>query len=136
MLRVGAGAPVAEKMQVYGYLSPGYSIVSPPQGDSPKGFVIGAHAGGMMDITPSAFVNAELGYQMGFQSVSGADFKTSFFQIGLGAGMHILTSRIEASNHRAAAPVIRPGPAAGHLGSSFSLETGVRSRMYARAQPR
>jgi hypothetical protein len=89
MLRVGGGAPVAEKIQVYGYLSPGYSIVSVPQGDSPKGFVVGAHAGGMMDITPSAFVNAELGYQMGFQSVSGADFKTSFFQIGLGAGMHI-----------------------------------------------
>jgi hypothetical protein len=89
MLRAGGGAPVADKMSVYGYLSPGYSIVSPPSGDSAKGFVIGAHAGGMMDITPSAFVNAELGYQMGFQSVSGFDFKTSFFQIGLGAGMHL-----------------------------------------------
>ncbi len=89
MLRVGGGAPVADKVQVYGYLSPGYSIISPPQGDSPKGFVVGAHAGGMMDITPSAFVNAELGYQMGFQSVSGGDLKTSFFQIGLGGGMHI-----------------------------------------------
>jgi len=89
MLRVGGGAPVAEKIQVYGYLSPGYSIVSPSSGDSAKGFVIGAHAGGMMDITPSAFVNAELGYQMGFQSVSGGDFKTSYLQIGLGAGMHI-----------------------------------------------
>ena len=89
MLRVGGGAPVADRIQVYGYLSPGYSVVSVPQGDSPKGLVVGAHAGGMMDITPSAFVNAELGYQMGFQSVSGANFKTSFFQIGLGAGMHI-----------------------------------------------
>ena len=54
-----------------------------------QGFVVGAHAGGMMDITPTAFVNAELGYQMGFQSASGIDFKTSFLQIGLGAGMHI-----------------------------------------------
>ncbi len=89
MLRVGGGAPVADKVQVYGYLSPGYSIISPPQGDSPKGFVVGAHAGGMMDVTPSAFVNAEVGYQMGFQSVSGVDLKTSFLQIGLGAGMHI-----------------------------------------------
>jgi hypothetical protein len=89
MLRVGAGTPVAEKIQVYGYLSPGYSIISPSAGDSAKGFVVGAHAGGMMDITPSAFVNAELGYQLGFQSVSGADLQTRFFQIGLGAGMHI-----------------------------------------------
>ncbi len=89
MLRVGGGTPVADKVQVYGYLSPGYSIISPPTGDSAKGFVVGAHAGGMMDVTPTAFVNAELGYQMGFQSVSGFDFRTSFFQIGLGAGMHL-----------------------------------------------
>jgi hypothetical protein len=89
MLRLGGGAPVADKVQLYGYLAPGYSIISPPSGDSPKGLVVGAHVGGMMDVTPTAFVNAELGYQMGFQSVSGADLKTSFFQIGLGAGMHI-----------------------------------------------
>jgi hypothetical protein len=93
MLRVGGGVPVAEKVQIYGYLSPGYSIIWPSMGNKPKGFVAGAHAGGMMDITSSVFVNVEVGYQMGFQKVAfgnaDVDSKTNYFQIGLGGGMRL-----------------------------------------------
>jgi Outer membrane protein beta-barrel domain len=93
MLRVGGGLPVAEKIGVYGYLSPGYSIIFPPEGDKPKGLVLGFHAGGMMDVASNVFVNAEIGYQLGFQKVSfrgtDIDLKSNFFQIGLGVGMHI-----------------------------------------------
>jgi hypothetical protein len=89
MLRIGGGAPVSEKAQIYGYVSPGYSIIQPPSGDSPKGFTVGAHVGGMMDLTSAVFVNLEVGYQLGLQKVDGVDFQTRFFQVGLGAGMHI-----------------------------------------------
>src|SRR4029077_4933938 len=70
MLRLGGGLPVAEKIGVYGYAAPGYSVVSPPQGDSYKGLILGLHAGGMMDIASNLFVNAELGYHLGFQKLT------------------------------------------------------------------
>jgi hypothetical protein len=89
MLRVGGNLPLADKLQVYGYLNPGYSIISPSQGDSAKGFVVGAHAGAMFDVATNVFLNGELGYQLGFQSVDGADLQSRFFQIGLGGGMRI-----------------------------------------------
>jgi hypothetical protein len=93
MLRLGGGGYVADKLQLYGYASPGYSIVMAPsgRGPDPKGFVVGAHVGAMYDVAPTAFVNLEVGYQFGFQSVSvgGAsiDDKVSFLQIGLGGGL-------------------------------------------------
>jgi hypothetical protein len=89
MLRLGGGAAVAEKIGVYGYLSPGYSIVSPPMGDSAKGLVLGFHAGGMLDVASNIFVNAEVGYQLGFQKFMGFDTKSNFFQIGLGGGIRL-----------------------------------------------
>jgi len=93
LLRVGGGAPVADKIQIYGYLSPGYSVVYPPTGSNASGLALGVHAGGMMDLSPTMFLNAELGYQLGFQKVSvgGTDFDTKFnyFQIGLGGGIRL-----------------------------------------------
>ena len=94
MLRLGGGGYVADKLQLYGYASPGYSIVMVPSNtgyDNPKGFMVGFHAGAMYDVTPGAFVNLEIGYQLGFQSVSvlgtSVDFKTNFAQVGLGGGL-------------------------------------------------
>jgi len=94
MLRLGGGTYVADHVQVYGYLSPGYSIIMVPSAagtNNPKGFMLGVHAGAMYDVTPGAFLNLELGYQFGFQSVSqggvSADFKSNFGQIGLGGGV-------------------------------------------------
>jgi hypothetical protein len=98
-LRLGGGAPLTDKLGAYGYLSPGYSIVMLPQAvkdagaSNPKGFMLGIHAGAMMDLASNVFVNAELGYQLGFQKMSiggtDVDSKSNFFQIGLGAGIHL-----------------------------------------------
>jgi hypothetical protein len=93
LLRVGGQLPVMDKLNVYGYAAPGYSIVSPPQGNSAKGLVVGLHVGAMYDVTPMFFVNGQLGYQLGFQSTdiggTSADTKFSYFQIGLGGGVHL-----------------------------------------------
>jgi len=91
MIRLGGGGYVADKLQLYAYASPGYSIVMPSSGDKPKGFVVGAHGGAMYDITPAAFLNLEVGYQFGFQKVSlfgsSVDDKVNLFQIGVGGGI-------------------------------------------------
>jgi hypothetical protein len=95
MLRVGGGGSVAERVYVYGYVSPGFSIIFPPQGDSAKGPLVGFHAGALYDVVANFFVSAELGYQVGFQKITNPLLTTeskassNFFQIGLGAGIHI-----------------------------------------------
>jgi hypothetical protein len=94
LLRIGAEAAATERLQIYGYLSPGYAFMFGLPGDvGARGPVIGLHAGGRLDLTPAFFVNAEVGYQMGFQSATtngvDAEWHASFFQIGLGAGVRI-----------------------------------------------
>jgi hypothetical protein len=95
LLRIGAEAAATDRFQIYGYLSPGYGFMYglPPGGEGVRGPVLGLHAGGRLDLTPAFFVNAEVGYQMGFQTTStngsDAEWHASFFQIGLGAGVRI-----------------------------------------------
>ena len=95
LLRIGAEAAATERLQIYGYLSPGYAFMYglPAGGEGARGPVLGLHAGGRLDLTPTFFVNAEVGYQVGFQNAStnGSDseWHASFLQIGLGAGVRI-----------------------------------------------
>lgn len=94
LLRIGAEVAATDRIQLYGYLSPGYAFMyGLPTGVSARGPVIGLHAGGRLDLTATFFVNAEVGYQMGFQTVSTSgsnpDWYASFFQIGLGGGVRI-----------------------------------------------
>jgi hypothetical protein len=94
LVRVGGQAPVTDRLKLYGYLSPGYSYLRQlPEGNGSEGLVVGLHGGGMFDITTTFFVNAEIGYQEGFQraTIAGVDraFGASFLQIGVGAGVRI-----------------------------------------------
>jgi len=89
LLRVGGNAPVADAIQLYGYAAPGYSWVIPPEGDSSKGFVVGFHGGVIFDLSPTMFLNGEIGYQLGYQSLHDLDYKLNYFQIGLGAGARL-----------------------------------------------
>jgi hypothetical protein len=58
-----------------------------------RGPVVGLHGGGRFDLGAAFFVNAEVGFQAGFQtaSVDGSsqEYYASFMQIGLGAGVRI-----------------------------------------------
>jgi Outer membrane protein beta-barrel domain len=89
LLRLGGNANVADTIQLYGYAAPGYSIVMPPQGDNSKGFVLGFHGGAMFDLAPKFFMNAELGYQFGYQKIKEFDYKLNYFQIGVGVGARL-----------------------------------------------
>jgi hypothetical protein len=91
---VGAHAPVAEKIHLYGFLSPGYSIIYPSAGDeNPAGFVLGVTAGGMYSFNDKLFAALDVGYQLGFQEYTfgGADFDfhLRYLLIGLGIGMRL-----------------------------------------------
>jgi hypothetical protein len=91
--RFTAHFPVAPKLNVYGFAAPGYSIILLPsdaRSDDPAGFVLGLGGGASFDVAPNLYVAGELGYQLGFQSVSymgqSADVTTDLLSISLGAG--------------------------------------------------
>jgi hypothetical protein len=94
LLRLGGTAPVGLRFHPYGYLALGYSFISDlPGGAGAQGLVIGLHGGSQIDLTPTLFLAAELGYQAGFQrdlhSLTQSEARTSFVQIGAGIGVRI-----------------------------------------------
>lgn len=94
LLRVGGHAPVADNVQLYGYLAPGYSIYYPPTGnEDPSGFVLGVAVGALFSINERLFASADIGYQLGYQeaTVFGADIDVHlrYLLIGLGIGMKL-----------------------------------------------
>lgn len=94
LLRVGGHAPVADKIHLYGYLSPGYSVIYPPTGNNnASGFVLGVTGGAIYSFPGNVFAVADLGYQFGYQKVSTGNFeldlKSSYLLIGLGAGVKL-----------------------------------------------
>ena len=96
--RVTGHALVAPKLDVFGYVAPGYSIVMLPEGDDddafddPSGLILGLGAGVKYAVSPTLSVVGELGYQLGFQGTSiefagesfDADFKTNLVHFGVG----------------------------------------------------
>jgi hypothetical protein len=94
LLRVGGHAPIADKIHLYGYLSPGYSVIYPPEGnDNASGFVLGVTGGAIYSFPGTLFAVADLGYQFGYQKISAGnvefDLKSSYLLIGLGAGVKL-----------------------------------------------
>jgi hypothetical protein len=88
--RVMGRYPIASNVQLYGYLAPGFSVIFVPDKapgfSNPTGFVLGFAGGVSYSITPRLFIAGELGYQWGFQSSGGTDFKTRYLQIGFVIG--------------------------------------------------
>lgn len=99
MARIAYEYTVIPKLDVYGEVLPGYSIIQFAGGrtyvgeapSNPKGFVIGFGAGAAYDITDQFFANLGIGYQMGFASFStpmgDQAARTKFLRIALGGGM-------------------------------------------------
>jgi hypothetical protein len=94
LLRIGYTAPVGGRVHAYGYLAPGYSFVyRVPGGGGAQGLVIGLHGGGRFDVTPRLFLDAELGYQAGFQrdlhSLIERNERTTLVQAAIGVGVRM-----------------------------------------------
>ena len=94
LLRLGYTAPVGRRLHAYGYLAPGYSFIYGIRAaGGVQGLVIGVHGGARLDLTPSLFLGAELGYQAGFQrdlySLMESNERASFVQVGVGVGVRI-----------------------------------------------
>jgi hypothetical protein len=72
--RLSAGGEAAPGVRVYAAVAPGYSALFLPDssGDSstPTGFILGFAAGTAIKVAPGIAVTGEIGYQLGFQSVS------------------------------------------------------------------
>lgn len=93
LVRLGGNAPVADTIQLYGYIAPGYSVVMLPHLDDGTGLVLGFHGGAIFDLSSKLYLNGELGYQFGYQSTSilgqSVDTHTNYFHLGLGVGLRL-----------------------------------------------
>ncbi len=93
MARVAYTLQVAARIALYGEGLAGYSVISPPAGDSAKGWVLALGAGGTIDVTRRLFVNVEAGYQWGLQMIAIDGIihgdNTQFVRLALGAGLRL-----------------------------------------------
>jgi hypothetical protein len=87
MARVAYAFPVVDTIAIYVEVLPGYSFISPPDGDTAKGLVLAFGAGGAMDLTDRTFVDLGVGYQIGFQKRADVDVRTKYLRVALGVGM-------------------------------------------------
>jgi opacity protein-like surface antigen len=95
--RVTAHFPLIDKLQIFGFAAPGYSFLTDTNDktDNPSGFVLAFGGGATYDLAPNLFLTGEVGYQLGFQSVTAKDLSgkditidetTDYLSIGLGGG--------------------------------------------------
>lgn len=92
LVRVAGHYPAAPNIDLYGYLAPGYSIISPPDWpdnvDRPKGLIIGFGGGAAYQVAPRTAITGELGYQIGLQGLEengvAIDLETSYLRVGAG----------------------------------------------------
>ena len=90
LLRIAYTQPLGEGISVYAEVLPGYSLLAPPAGKSPKGAVIAFGVGVMMDLSERIFASIGGGYQVGFQAIPAGsetvDNGTRYIRVTLGGG--------------------------------------------------
>jgi hypothetical protein len=90
LLRIAYTQPLVDGISVYAEVLPGYSLLIPPMGKTPKGPVVAFGVGVMMDLSERVFASIGGGYQYGFQAITiageSADNKTRYIRLTLGGG--------------------------------------------------
>ncbi len=90
LLRIAYTQPLVDGISVYAEVLPGYSLLIPPMGKTPKGPVVAFGVGVMMDLSDRIFASIGGGYQYGFQAISisgeNADNRTRYIRLTLGGG--------------------------------------------------
>jgi hypothetical protein len=97
-LRLAVGAPVAPKLHLYGFVSPGYTILYPPDTldnldiGNPSGFMIGLGGGMATQVGSGVFLTGEIGYQFRFPSttVQGVDISLDVNYLTLSLGIVVM----------------------------------------------
>jgi hypothetical protein len=88
--RVAVHGRIHRVAELYGFVAPGYSWVTPPDDTSAKGPVLAFGAGLTGDIDSTFFMCLEVGYQLGRQVVQqregDIDAQFNFYEVGVGAG--------------------------------------------------
>jgi len=87
--RLGVQAPFADKVHLYVFLSPGYTILTSPNDDNVKGASLGIAVGVLFSIPgTNFFLNGDLGYHMTFlyPGNPAVDLETKYLLIALGGG--------------------------------------------------
>jgi len=91
LLRIAYTHMVTEGTGLYVEALPGYSIILPPDGSKPVGFVVAFGAGLNIDMSEHAFANFGAGYQLGFQNVATdagtSETRTKFVRVSIGGGV-------------------------------------------------
>jgi Outer membrane protein beta-barrel domain len=89
MARVAYTFPVVDNIALYAEVLPGYSIISPPDGDSAKGLVLAFGGGAAMDLTDKTFATLGVGYQIGFQKRAemNTEVSTKYVRVAVGGGV-------------------------------------------------
>jgi len=92
--RATGRAPLSSRVAVFGRLSPAYSIVQLPsstrgaQTSDPAGFLLDLSVGSEVALLPNLFLIVDLGYQVGFQTLTAADGSsvdgTRYLHLGAG----------------------------------------------------
>ncbi|HTR52119.1 MAG TPA: outer membrane beta-barrel protein [Kofleriaceae bacterium] len=90
--RVSAGVDVAPQIRVFAFATVGYSIIYPPSSamttDNSSGLTVGGGGGAAYALNPRFRAFGEIGYEVGFQSVSDngttTDAKAQFLEVNLG----------------------------------------------------
>ena len=95
--RIGAGFGVAPKLRVYGYVAPGYSIITGSNQNADNGFTLGIAAGASYAINSTTHAYGELGYSFGFQSTTDTggtgdtiDVHVDFFHLAFGVSFDVM----------------------------------------------
>jgi hypothetical protein len=87
--RVTAGSLVSPGVRIFAALEPGFSVLFLPNSTStspsPKGLILGFGAGAAVRVAPALWLTGELGYQIGFQSMTVTNIEvgldTRFFHL-------------------------------------------------------
>lgn len=94
--RITGHVPVAPKVDLFAFASPGYSFTFPPEESdalgTPSGFALGFGGGAAFKVSPTLAITGELGYSLSFQGgtaeVLGTeldyDYGTNFLHLGVG----------------------------------------------------
>ena len=88
LLRLAYAYQIPGVATFFAEVMPGYSTLYPATTDTSKGLVMVYGIGGEVDVSKRLFANFEVGYQMGYQTVSSTAFyRNNYVRVALGMGV-------------------------------------------------